>query len=103
MREAVILSGAEADLLAAYCWFEALDSALADRFDQTVHAVIHRLQEFPSSAPPFRNKYRRSVVPGFSHGLFYTIEGNSRIAIHAVLDLRQDPGTILRRLGLDED
>jgi hypothetical protein len=35
----------------------------------------------------------------FDHGIFYHIHG-TRIVVTAVLDLRQDPTTIRRRLNL---
>jgi hypothetical protein len=49
MREVLILAGADADLLAACCWFEAIDPALADRFDAEVDGVIDRASRSPTA------------------------------------------------------
>ncbi len=99
MREIVVLSGAEADLFSAYCWFEALDPALADRCDAAVNRVLLRLAEFPEIGAPFRSKYRGLLVEDFAHGFFYRADHSSRITVIAILDLRQDPALISRRLG----
>lgn len=41
------------------------------------------------------------LVAGFHcFGIFYSLEGSTRLCVAAVLDLREDPGIILRRLGL---
>jgi hypothetical protein len=40
---------------------------------------------------------RRLLVQGFPFGIFYTLEGR-RIIVSGVMDLRQDPKVIARRL-----
>ena len=45
----------------------------------------------------FHRSYRRLLVPQFPYGVFYSIEA-SRLIVTAVIDIRQDPQTILRRL-----
>jgi len=100
MREVVVLAGAEADLLRTYCWFEALDGEMANRFDEAVHDSLTLLSDQPGMGSRFRGIYRRLLVPGFRcFGIFYSLEAGGRICIAAVLDLRQDPYAILRRLG----
>jgi len=101
MREIVVLSGAEADLLGIYCWMEALSTELADGFDAAVQDSLTLLATQPLMAPAFRGPYRRLLVSGYHcYGIFYSLEGSTRLCVAAVLDLRQNPGTILRRLGL---
>ena len=101
MREIVVLSGAEADLLGIYCWMESLSTELADRFDAAVLASLALLATQPLMAPAFRGPYRRLLVTGFHcYGIFYTLEGSTRLCVAAVLDLRQNPRSILHRLGL---
>jgi plasmid stabilization system protein ParE len=102
MREIVVLAGAEADLLSVYCWYEALDPDLADRFDAAVHTELELLLNQPWIGGRFRGPYRRLSVRGFScYSIFYVIEDSGRISIAAVLDLRQSPHAILRRLGVE--
>ena len=56
-----------------------------------------RLRTFPEIAPPIHEAHRRLLVHGFPYGVFYTIEGR-RIIVAAIMDLRQDPEIIRRRL-----
>ena len=101
MREIVVLCGAEADLLSIYCWMESLDTDIANRFDAAVQESLTLLAAQPLIGPGFRGAYRRLLVTGFHcFGIFYSLEGSTRLCVAAVLDLRQDPGTILHRLGL---
>lgn len=52
----------------------------------------------PEIAPYFHRTYRRLLIGGFPFGIFYSIEGG-RIIVTAVMDLRQNPEMIRRRLG----
>ena len=56
-----------------------------------------QLRTFPEIAPAFHESYRRLLVHGFPYGIFYMIEGR-RIIVSGVMDLRQDPDIIRRRL-----
>ena len=46
---------------------------------------------------PHRGVHRKLLVPDHPYGFFYVVEP-SRVVIVAVLDLRQDPKAIERRL-----
>ena len=101
MREIVVLSGAESDLLSIYCWMESLGTDLADRFDAAVQESFTLLAAQPAMGPAFRGDFRRLLVSGFHcFGIFYSLEGSTRLCVAAVLDLRQNPRMILHRLGL---
>jgi plasmid stabilization system protein ParE len=66
-----------------------------------VDRALSDLAEFPEIGARFQVPFRRKLVPGFyDFGVFYVIEG-SRILVHAILNLRQDPEAIRRCLGLD--
>ena len=56
------------------------------------------VRNFPEIAPYFLGFYRRYLIAGFPYGIFYTLEGN-RVIITAVMDLRQSPEMIRKRLG----
>ena len=62
MRELVVLSGAEADLLRAYCWYEALDPDLAERFDAAIQLEFEMLVTQPLVGRRFAGQYRRLLV-----------------------------------------
>jgi plasmid stabilization system protein ParE len=97
--EITFLRGAETDLLAAWVRYEEALPGLGDRFEAEIRAALLRIVELPESAPIYAGEFRRLLLRRFEHGIFYRIHG-ARIVITAVLDLRQDPTTIRRRLEL---
>jgi plasmid stabilization system protein ParE len=70
-----------------------------DVFYDSVDRAIGQLRRFPESGPIYEDPVRRLVIHGTPLGLFYGIHGR-RISIVAILDLRQDPESITRRIGL---
>ena len=97
MNEIVVLLGAQLDL---QTWFERQQTAeRADRLEREIQVAYQQLAQFPRSSRSFDGKFRRHLLNGFPYGLFYAVEGR-RVMIHALLDTRQDPETIRRRLGL---
>lgn len=97
MRELVFLFAADADIQTAYEFYEAYQDGRGEVFMRHLDAAIGRLRTFPEIAPPIHEAHRRLLVHGFPCGVFYTLEGR-RIIIAAVMDLRQDPEAIHRRL-----
>jgi plasmid stabilization system protein ParE len=93
-----LLHGAEADLLEAYVRLEDQRVGLEDRFYRTLDFALERLRRHPEIAPVCRGAYRRLVLRPFDFGTFYTITGD-RLMVGAILDLRQDPEAIARRLS----
>ena len=94
MAEVVLLQGAQSDYLEAFCHY-------GDRFHEEIERAFSQLATFPESAPLFFGKYRRLVIQHTPFGAFYTISGD-RVMVGAILDLRQDPAAILRRMrGMD--
>jgi|SRR5437667_6595186 len=92
-----LLRGAEADLLEHYVRLEELSQGLGDRFYRAIDYALERIRQFPEIAPVYQSPYRRLVVRPFGCGIFYSIEGE-RVMVGAILDLRQDPTSIRRRL-----
>lgn len=78
--------------------FQSLYERYGDPFYEIVEAAITRLRVHPLSAPVFDGPVRRLVLRGTPLGLFYGVHG-TRLAIVAILDLRQDPDTIARRIS----
>ena len=100
MSEAILLAGAEFDYQAYHARLANSDSAKADRFDSEVQDAIGQLARFPRSAPPHVAEFRRLVLTTFPVAHYYVIEGQ-RVFIHALLDFRQSPAAIRRRLGIE--
>jgi toxin ParE1/3/4 len=97
VTEIVFLYSAEADIQAGFEACEQHQEGRGEIFLRHLDVVFTRLRAFPSSGPFFHERYRRALVPGFPYGIFYSIEG-TRLIVLGVLDLRQNPETIRRRL-----
>jgi toxin ParE1/3/4 len=98
VNELVLLYSADSDIQAGYEDCERHQEGRGELFLRHLDLVLTRLRKFPLSAPPFHERYRRALVPGFPYGVFYAMEGG-RIIVAGVMDLRQNPGAIRRRLG----
>ena len=98
MSELVFLLSAEADIQAAYEFYEAIQVRRGEVFMRCLDAALGQLRAFPEIARVFHDSYRRLLVHGFPYGIFYSLEG-SRIIVMGVMDLRQDPERIRIRLG----
>ena len=97
MSELVFLLAAEADIQTGYEFYEAYQQGRGELFLRHLDLSFGRLRAFPEIAPVFDKNYRRLLVHGFPFGVFYTVEGR-RIIVASVMDLRQDPESIRRRL-----
>jgi hypothetical protein len=87
----VLLQGAQSDLLSIY-------AARGERMYLQVDKSLGILRTFPEAGPiNFGGHIRRLVVPRTPLGVFYSITGK-RVLVGAVLDLRQSPDAIERRL-----
>ena len=90
--------GAEADVQAIYERLETWEEGTGDRFYAEVLTGIGLLMAFPQIGPIVHcDKVRRVLVFNRNFDLF-DVPGCRGIIIHALLDLRQNPKTIRRRL-----
>ena len=96
--EVVFLRGAESDLQSAFIRYEDKVEGLGREFLLTIDGSLTAVGQFPEMARVYHKTIRRLVVSRFPYGVFYAVEGQ-RIIVHAVLDLRQDPESIRKRLG----
>jgi plasmid stabilization system protein ParE len=92
-----LLRGAEADLLEHFIRCEERSIGRGDRLYESVDRALELLRQQPEMAPVYRGNVRRLVLRPFDLGVFYSIEGE-RLMIGAILDLRQGPDAIERRL-----
>ncbi len=99
MPTVVILAGAENDTLNLFAKLEARNPDSADEFYRHFEEALQQLGTHSESAQIFagRIRIRRLVMHGYPFGVFVTVEGE-RLFVQAVLDLRQSPETIRRRL-----
>ena len=97
MSELVFLFSADADIQSGYEFYEAVQAGRGEVFMRHLDMAFSQIRTFPEIAPVFYQSYRRLLVHGFPYGIFYTIEGR-RLIISGVMDLRQDPELIRRRL-----
>ena len=98
VTDLVFLFSADADVQTAYNRYEDWQEGRGEVFLRHLDISFAYLRRFPEIAPIFREPYRRLLVGGFPYGIFYSIEGQ-RIIVAGVLDLRQDPAAIEKRLG----
>jgi plasmid stabilization system protein ParE len=95
---AVWTAGAEADVQRLYEGLELFDEGMGDLFYDEVLTSVRLLEAFPKIGPVVhRGKVRRVLVFNRHYGLFYVVEDRGLI-LHALLDLRQDPQSVRRRL-----
>jgi len=89
--EVVLLQSAQADLLEIYSLHG----------ESSYHVVDHALESIrlmPELGPVYHDHFRRKLVTGTPFGIFYSVVG-SRLMVSFVMDLRQDPESIQRRLS----
>jgi len=97
VSDLVFLLSADVDIQTGYEFYEAVQAGRGEVFMRHLDVAFGQLRTFPEIAPVFRNSCRRFLVHGFPYGIFYSLEGR-RIIVFGVMDLRQDPDIILRRL-----
>jgi len=97
VSDLVFLFSGESDIQTAYEFYEAYQEGRGEVFLRHLDVALGRLRTFPELAAPFHETHRRLLVHGFPYGVFYSVEGR-RIIVTAVMDLRQDPEIIRRRL-----
>ena len=95
--ELLVLLAAELDIQHAFNRFEEYQVGLGLKFVQELDLACEYLRRYPQIGRLYANNRRRFLIPNYPFGIFYSVEGN-RIMVSAVLDLRQDPERIRRRL-----
>lgn len=80
---------ARVDLREAVEWYDANNSAKADRLTEAIEKVIEELRDHPRRWPLIDSRYRIRPIAGFPFAVFYHESGN-RIVIVAVSHSRRD-------------
>ena len=97
MTAVVWTLGATVDYQQLFSRFEEHRAGAGSRFEEELEARLALLAVFPHMGREYEAPFRRLLVFGHEHGLFYTVEARG-IIIHALLHNRQDPDAIRRRL-----
>jgi len=95
--ELIVLLAAESDIQTAYNHFEDFKEGFGLKFIQDLELAYEYLRHHPRIGRLYKSNRRRFLLSRYPFGIFYAIEG-SRIVISAILDLRQDPEAIRKRL-----
>lgn len=97
MSELILLLAAEIDIQEAFAFFDNLKQGRGDAFLASLDSALGQLRLFSGSGRLFYKAYRRLLVPKFNCAVFYCVEGR-RVIVAAVMDVRQNPEAIYRRL-----
>jgi plasmid stabilization system protein ParE len=92
-----ILEGAEHDLTKGYYFYEAQERGLGDYFLDTLYSDIDSLQLYAGIHTRYFG-YHRVLSKRFPYAIYYQVV-TEYVQIWAVLDCRQDPKNILKRLS----
>jgi len=95
--ELILLLQADVDIQAAFDRYEEYQTGRGELFMRHLDAALGLLRRQPEIAPVYRFPYRRKLIREFPYGIFYQAQP-TRLVVVAVLDLRQDPLAIHRKL-----
>src|SRR5205823_13843429 len=102
MIELILLLQADLDIQTAFNRYEDFQAGRGEVFIRQLDAALTLLRTHPEIAPVYGGPYRRMLIRDFPYGIFYQPQP-ARIVVAAVMDLRQDPDTIRRKLGLQTE
>lgn len=87
----------EADVEAAFNWYEAEEPGLGLEFLEELRAAYHRIRDQPFGYQDLRSGIRRALTHRFPYAVFFSIEGET-IVVVAVLSTARDPEYWQRRI-----
>ena len=97
MTDLIFLLGAEVDIQSTDARLEDFQEGWGLVFMQCLDAGLTLLRHHPQIGSAYEAPYRRPLIRRFPFGIFYEAQAE-RIVIAAVVDLRQSPDAIKRRL-----
>ena len=83
-------AASDADIEAAFEWYESEQPGLGFESLDEVRAVYDRILGGPFKYQELRSGIRRALTRRFPYGIFFSIEGDV-IVILAILDTARDP------------
>ncbi len=100
MTDLILLLQADQDIQSAFNRYEEFQEGRGEVFMRQLDAALTLLRQHPDIAPVYGGRYRRMLIRDFPYGIFYEVQPR-RIVVGAIMDLRQDPETIRRKLHGD--
>lgn len=97
MKELILLLKADVDIQSAFERYEEYQEGRGEIFLRQLNGALTLLRQHPEIGFVYQSPYRRLLLHDFPYGIFYTVEP-ARLIVVAVMDLRQNPETIRRRL-----
>lgn len=92
-----IARAAETDLLEGYVFYEEQQAGVGDYFLDSLFADIDALALFAGIHPKPDGRLHRTLSKRFPFAVYYDLQGDVATVV-AVLDCRQNPASIVRRL-----
>lgn len=88
----VLRPEAEADVAAAYQYYDEAEADLAQQFLDELDRLLLRLSEFPRSAQPVRgyDTVRRGLLHRFPFAVFY-VHGDDEIIVLRIIHTARSP------------
>ena len=87
----------EADVEAAFDWYELEEPGLGLEFLEELRAAYHRILDGPLGYQELRSGIRRALTRQFPYAVYFSIEVEIIVVI-AVLHTAQDPAEWQRRI-----
>lgn len=87
----------EADVEAAFNWYELEEPGLGLEFLEELRTAYHRILDNPLGYQKLRSGIRRGLTRRFPYAVYFSIEGEI-IVIVAVLHTARDPAEWQRRI-----
>lgn len=92
-----IAAAAEADLLAGYTFYETQQTGIGSYFLDSLYADIDALQLYGGIHPKPYGCLHRALAKRFPFAIYYQVQ-DEWVTVVAVLDCRQNPASIAKRL-----
>ena len=100
-HELTVRKAAEADLEAAFDWYEQERIGLGDAFLEEVENSLSRIRRGPRSYPQIKPGFRCALVKRFPYVVYFRIEEKC-VIVFAVLHGRRDPQIVAERIKSEE-
>ena len=100
MTDLILLLQADHDIQTAFNRYEEFQAGRGEVFLRHLDAALTLLRQHPEVAPAYGGRYRRMLIRDFPYGIFYEVQP-MRIVVGAIMDLRQHPVAIRRKLPGD--
>lgn len=86
----IVRPAAEADLAAAFDWYENQRTGLGMQFLETVEVRLRQIADHPAACPIIYQRYRCALTNRFPYKIFYVAETNV-VSIVAVIHAARHP------------